>query len=83
MSTQRAHPDSQVDRLLRLRAAEVGAYAGVNADFFALVDEGRNLDYQPGFELGGLGDAGGGGQHPNFLPGAGCLRFRLFGPGIL
>src|SRR5271163_647945 len=43
----------------RLCAAEVGAFAGVDADFFAFVDEGRDLDDETGFEFGRLGDAGG------------------------
>src|ERR1039457_2239837 len=42
----------------RLRATEISALAGVNADFFALIDEGRDLDYQSGFGLGGVGYAG-------------------------
>jgi hypothetical protein len=44
----------------RLCAAEVGSFAGVDANLFAFVDEGRNLDDEAGFELGRLGDAGGG-----------------------
>ena len=44
-----------------LRAAEVGAFAGVYADFFAFVDEGWDLNYEAGLHFGGLGDAGGGG----------------------
>jgi hypothetical protein len=31
--------------LKHLRAAEVGAFAGIDADFFAFVDEGGDLDY--------------------------------------
>src|ERR1017187_1417725 len=45
-----------------LRAALVGPFAGVNADFLALVDEGRYLDDKAGLGPGGLGDAGGGGR---------------------
>jgi hypothetical protein len=39
-------------------AAEVGALAGVDADLFALVDEGGNLDDKAGFGLGRFCDAG-------------------------
>lgn len=39
-----------------LGAAHVGAFGGVDADLFALVNEGRNLDDEAGFRLGGLGD---------------------------
>src|SRR6516164_8248890 len=42
---------------IRLGAAEVGAFAGVDADLLAFVDEGRHLDDEAGFRLGGLGDA--------------------------
>jgi len=44
-----------------LRAALVGAFAGVDADLFAFVDEGGNLNDEAGLGLGGLADAGGGG----------------------
>jgi hypothetical protein len=50
-----------------LRAAHVGAFGGVDADLFAFVDEGRDLDDEAGFHLGGLGDrAGGGGLEAGF-----------------
>src|ERR1039458_8779166 len=45
-----------------LRAAEVCAFAGVDADFFSFVDEGGHLDDEAGLGFGGLGDAGGGGR---------------------
>ncbi len=45
-----------------LCAAHVSAFARVDADFFAFVDEGGNLDDEAGLGLGGLGDAGGSGR---------------------
>jgi len=45
-----------------LRAAEVSALAGVDANLFAFVDEGGHLDDEAGFGPGGLADAGGGGR---------------------
>ncbi len=57
-------PDASVGELLQvgsihslLGAAHVGAFGGVDADLFALVDEGRHLDDEAGFSFGGLGDA--------------------------
>ena len=41
-----------------LGPAQVSALAGVNADLFAFIDEGWDLDNEAGFKLGGLGDAG-------------------------
>ena len=46
-------------RLRALGAAQVGAFTGVDANFFSFVDEGWNLDHEAGFGLGGFGDAGG------------------------
>ncbi len=46
----------------RQYAAKVCAVAGVHADLLAFVDEGRNLDHEAGFRLGGLGNAGGSGR---------------------
>ena len=42
-------------------AGHVGAFGGVDADFFAFVDERRDLDDEAGFGGGGLGDGAGGG----------------------
>src|SRR6266568_282332 len=44
--------------ILSLRAAEVGAFAGVYADLLTFVDEGGNLNHEAGLGLGRLGDAG-------------------------
>jgi hypothetical protein len=45
-----------------LSPAHVCAFGGIHADLLALVDEGRNLDDEAGFELGGLGDGRGCGR---------------------
>src|SRR5690348_16455073 len=55
-------PALRINSKTRLCAAEVSAFAGIDADLFAFVDEGRDLDDKTGFSFGGLSDAGGGGR---------------------
>ena len=41
-----------------LRAAHVGAFARIDADLLAFINEGGHLHHEAGFGLGGLGHRG-------------------------